>query len=223
MAILTMIMGDSGTGKTYSLRNLNPLSTLLIQVTPKPLPFRSADWKSLSKDGGTIVKTDNWERIINGIFKAPSLGKDVVVIDDMQYMIAQEFMRRGGEKGYDKFTEMAQHTWQVIHAAQQANDNLRVYFTWHSSPDETGTLKPKTIGRMLDEKVCIEGLFTIVLRSQKQDDQYIFSTQSNGSDVCKSPCEMFSQQYISNDLSLVDKSICEFYGIQQQPTGKIAA
>src|SRR5574343_531545 len=122
-----MILGESGTGKSTSMRNLSPADTLLIQTVKKPLPFRSKEWKPVSENGNVFV-TDNSHRIIAAMQKT---RRKVIVIDDFQYMIANEFMRRTGERGYDKFTEMALHAWQVAKLASELPDDVRVYIMSH--------------------------------------------------------------------------------------------
>lgn len=210
MGIPVMILGESGSGKTASFRNLNPERCMLFKVTNKPLPFKSSSWGK-----GISVVTNDYNRISQGIMKAPSLNKDIIIIDDFQYLMAEEFMDRANEKSYQKFVEIAVHAHAVIKTAQNVADNVRVYMTWHTHTDENGIVKPKTIGKLLDEKICIEGLFTIVLRTFKRDNDYFFSTQSNGYDVCKSPMGMFESDLIENDLSKVDQIISDYYGISE--------
>ncbi|MEX2964704.1 AAA family ATPase [Microbulbifer sp. TYP-18] len=214
MSIPVMVLGESGTGKSASLRNLDPNRTLLIQTIKKPLPFRSRGWKP--------AVTDSWERIISGIRKAEELGKEIVVIDDFQYLLANEFMRRSQEKGFDKFTEIGHHAWSVMMAAQQAAEHVRVYLLSHTQTDDFGNTKAKTIGKLLDEKITVEGLFTIVLRTIVSDQGYHFSTQNNGADTVKTPIGLFDQNRIDNDLALVDSAICSYYGINQPAEEKAA-
>jgi len=208
MAVLVLIMGESGTGKTRSFKDLPPEDVMLFKVTNKPLPFKSTGWKESTR------VTHDWERIAKGIRMADKLGKKIVIIDDFQYILAEEYLSRSSETGFSKFTEMAVHVREVIRAAQDAPDHIRVYITWHSDTDEFGKTRAKTIGKLLNEKICIEGLFTIVLKSQRKEGRYCFSTQTNGFDVCKSPEEMFDNELIDNDLLAVDKSITKYYEIE---------
>ena len=209
MGIAVMILGESGSGKSRSFKNLDPKKVMLFKATNKPLPFRSNDWNNTE----TTANTHDWKRIINGIKKAPEIGKEIIIIDDFQYVMSEELMSRFSETGYTKFTELAVHVREVIRAAQDSPENIRIYITWHSETDEKGFLRPKTIGKMLSEKICVEGLFTIVLKSFRKDQLYFFQTQTSGFDVCKSPEEMFENEEIPNDLNEVDKSICEYYEI----------
>tara|TARA_Y100000593_G_scaffold50191_1_gene94592 strand:- start:4091 stop:4750 length:660 start_codon:yes stop_codon:yes gene_type:complete len=217
MSTPVMIMGESGTGKSTSMHNLNPESALLIQAVKKPLPFRSKEWKPLTNDNpeGSLLFFDSFTRIINTINGAANLGKEIVVIDDFQYVLANEFMRRSAEKGFDKFTEIAKHAWEIILAAQNAPGNIRVYFLTHTENID-GRIKAKTIGKMLDEKITLEGLFTIVLKTVVTDEGYFFSTQNNGSDTVKSPMGLFEKDRIENDLAMIDNEIKDYYGIEEQ-------
>lgn len=217
MGIPTLILGESGTGKTFSCRNLDPVKVAMFQATGKPLPFKSQAWK----ESKSILVTSDWHRIIAGIKRCAEIGKQIVIIDDFQYLLAEEYLARSAEKGYGKFTELAVHARELIRAAQNAPENMRVYITWHTEIDDTGTIKAKTIGKLLNEKITIEGLFSIVIRSQRRDGEYGFSTQSCG-DVCKSPYEMFDSEFISNDLKYVDERICEYYGIDTNTTQEAA-
>lgn len=212
MSIATMILGESGTGKSTSMRNLLPAETLLIQTVKKPLPFRSKEWKPIS-DNGNVLVTDDSHRIIAAMQKT---RRNVIIIDDFQYMIANEFMRRTSERGYDKFTEMALHAWQVAKIASELPDDVRVYILSHTDTKDDGTIKAKTIGKLLDEKITLEGLFSIVLRTGKNDGGYYFRTKNSGSDTVKTPIGLFESETIDNDLANVDKAICEYYELNQQ-------
>jgi hypothetical protein len=206
MSITTLILGKSGTGKSASLRNLNPATTALIQVVKKPLPFRAAGW--------TPYQSDNWLAIVQAMRKAAAGGRKVIVIDDYQYLLANEFMRRTDEVGFTKFTEIGRHAWEVLTAAAALPDDVRVYILSHTEEVDGGHVKMKTIGKMLDEKITLEGLVTIVLRTQVHEGQYQFSTQNSGNDTVKSPMGMFNEQHIPNDLAAVDQAIVEYYQLQ---------
>ena len=218
MSIATVVMGLSGSGKSTSLRNLKPDETIIIQSIKKPLPFRSADWKAWDNEtkSGSIAVTDNSRHICGAIQKAESNGKSVVIIDDFQYVMANEFMRRSGDRGFDKFTEIAKGAWEVFNAAMSAPDSVRVYIMTHVQTDEYGQGgKLKTIGKLLDEKIVLEGMVSIVLRSLRSDGVYSFRTQSDGTDTVKSPIDLFDSELIDNDLNMVDQKICEYYGIER--------
>jgi len=184
-------------------------NTLLIQAISKPLPFRSK-WSVVSKDNpqGNIYHTDNADAICNAMLKT---SRDVIVIDDFQYVMSNEFMRRSAEKGYDKFTEIGRNAWNILSTANNLPAHKRVYILSHTENDEHGRVKAKTIGKMLDQVITVEGMFTIVLRSQIINEQYVFSTQNNGNDTCKSPIGMFEESHIENDLAKIDAAIVDYY------------
>ena len=199
MGIAVMIMGESGTGKSTSIRNLKNAG--IINVYGKPLPFKS-DHK--------IVNIDNCEKTIYALQKAES---NVIVIDDFQGLLVTQFMSRAMEKGYDKFTEMGLNYYKVIRAVEKLPNQKRVYFLSHSER-ENGRDKVKTLGKMLDNNVTIEGLFAIVLKTVVMDGQYYFQTHNSGYDTVKSPMGMFDKDLIPNDLAEVDRVVCEYYSIK---------
>ncbi len=212
MSIATLILGESGSGKSASLRNLDPAGTLLIQAVRKPLPFRAQGWGYISKENptGNILVSDNSDQIIAYLRKTQ---RKVIVIDDYQYVLANEYMRRTAETGYQKFTDIAKHTWELLSAASDLAPDVRVYLLSHTETDDRGVTRIKTIGKMLNEKITIEGLVTIVLRTLVIDQQYQFSTRNNGADTTKSPMGLFDDERIPNDLEAVDVAICRYYDI----------
>ena len=217
MSITTMVLGESGTGKTTSLRNLDPAHTLLIQMVKKPLPFRSSEWKPVTKEGGTVFVTDSSATICEAMKRTK---KEVIVIDDFQYLLANEFMRRvtdveTGNGAFAKYNEIARHAWDVLMAASSLPDHKRVYILSHTSTDDFGKTKIKTIGKLLDEKIVMEGLVTIVLKTVVQNGNYLFSTKNSGADTVKSPLGLFDDELIENDLAIVDASIFNYYGLQE--------
>ena len=217
MSIATLILGESGTGKSTSLRHLNPNETLLIQVISKPLPFRTKDWKYFDKENcptGNVFVCDNADKICQLLKQTK---RNIIVIDDFQYLMANEFMRRAKDKGYDKFTEIGLHAWQIFDLAGKLEHNKRVYILSHTQNDDLGRTKIKTIGKMLDEKITLEGIVTVCLRTNVSDGKYTFLTQNNGSDTTKSPIGLFEEQHIDNDLAYVDSQICDYWGITPQP------
>ena len=217
MSIATMILGQSGTGKTASLRNLTPVDVLLIQAVKKPLPFRAIGWGPCTKgtpDGSTIV-TDNAHTIVGAMQRT---HKPIIVIDDFQYILANEFMRRvldneTGNSAFAKYNEIARNAWDILMCAGKLADTTRVYILAHTQQDESGHVKAKTIGKLLDEKITLEGLLTIVMRTTVINGQYLFSTQNNGMDTVKTPMQMFDSEHIENDLATVDKTVCEYYNL----------
>lgn len=195
MGIPVLILGRSGSGKSRGIKNLD---CGVIKVIEKELPFKN-NFKTLT--------TSDYGKIVQALMQAK---KNSIVIDDAGYLLTDEFMRRGQEKGFDKFTELAQNFYNFINfiTLQLPREKI-VYLNMHESENEvTGEVKPKTIGKLLDEKVCVEGLFTIVLRCIEH--QYY----TNNSGCAKSPEGMFDEEKIENDLSIVDNAIREYYNLQ---------
>ena len=217
MSIATIIIGQSGTGKSASMRNLDPANTLLIQAIKKPLPFKSTGWKDVHA-GGNIYLSDNSMQICNAMKKT---SRDIIVIDDFQYTMANEFMRRvtdqeAGASAFQKYNEIAKNAWDILNCASSLPDNKRVYFLSHSQADENGNVKIKTIGKLLDEKITIEGMVSIVLRTSLVNGNYLFSTVNSGHDTTKAPIGLFENELIENDLAFVDAAICNYYELTKE-------
>jgi hypothetical protein len=208
MGIPVLIMGESGSGKSASLRNFEPGEIGIFNVASKPLPFRKKLATAEGADYALIVRTLN----------ANNLKR--YAIDDSQYLLAFEFFNKANEKGYEKFTNMAANFYNLIRFIQlKTPPECIVYFLHHveTSYDSAGNrrLKAKTIGKMLDEKLTVEGLFSIVLLCQSDaTGRHYFQTQSCGNSTAKSPMEMFPLE-TDNDLKLVDNTIREYYGYQK--------
>lgn len=196
-----MILGSSGTGKSASMRNFKDGEVALVNVCSKPLPFRGKKFD--------VLNSDDYGEIKQFLKKN---DKKIIVIDDAQYLMANEYMRRAQERGFDKFTEIGQHFWGFIRFTEGLPSNKTVYYLQHtelSSDDKT--IKAKTIGKLLDEKITLEGMFSIVLRTSVDDGVYLFHTQTDGTDTVKSPIGMFDTPTIDNDLAKVDSIIRNYY------------
>lgn len=214
MSIATLILGTSGSGKSTSLRNLDPAKTLLIQCIKKPLPFRAAGWKvriTLKSEGNVIQTSD--PIVIEKCLR--NSKAEIVVIDDYQAVMVNTLLERSSEKGYDKFTDIAKSAWSVFNAAGDLAEHRRVYIMAHTQTDDFGQTRMKTVGKMVDQTLVPEGYFTIVLRTEVTNGNYKFATQTNGQDCCKSPIDMFTDLHIDNDLNTVDLAIQDFYQISQ--------
>lgn len=211
MAKVVLIYGPSGSGKTTSLRNFAHDELAFINVNKKPLPFKG-------KFDSTL-ETTSYDQVNNGIF---STQKKAIVVDDAGYLITDQYMtKQGQEKNnpFSLFADMAENFYKMVKfAIDKANPEKIVYFVMHEDTNDLGDSKPKTIGKMLDEKVCIEGLITIVLRSERKDGKYIFHTQTNGFDKAKSPLGMFDSEEVDNDLKAIDKIIREYYDMDPLET-----
>lgn len=215
MAIPVLVMGRSGSGKTYSLKNFKPDEVGVISVEKGRLPFRSEiKVAKIPKYGSGDEDAKSYGAInrakYSWLMKAIESSKvKSVVIDDSQYLLVNELFDRAYEKGYDKFTEMAANFRNLIHFINEldAPDKI-VYFLHHTDVDSVGREKAKTIGRMLDEKLTVEGCFDIVIYCE----DHKFFTQSNGISTAKTPEDMFDLE-IPNDLKAVDEKIREYYGL----------
>ncbi len=216
MGIPVLIIGESGSGKSASLRNFQKEEVFVANVAGKPFPFRGqlttfcsdryADWK----DETGKIRTG----LDSAIRKAEEKGFQTIVIDDCQYLMANEFMRRSGETGYQKFTDIGRNFWALVKmVSDDLSPNVIVYFLGHVARDENGNEHLKTIGKLLDEKITVEGLFSIVLKTSVQDGKYQFRTQTNGADTVKSPIGMFETVEIDNDLKLVDEAVRRYWEI----------
>lgn len=208
MGIPVLIIGKSGSGKSRSLKNCIGKDFGVIRVLNKPLPFRGKIPGSVCNDYAkikTAVKSAQWPKSI--------------VIDDAGYLITGQFMDGHNTTGkgnavFSLYNQLADDFYRLIRSiADEAPPDRIVYVIMHEDTNEFGDIKPKTIGKLLDEKVCLEGMFTIVLRAVK-GERYMFVTQSRDGAVSKSPDDMFPEIEIDNDLLYVDDTIREYYGIE---------
>lgn len=202
-SIPVMIMGASGSGKSFSLRNLPPEETGIISVAKSELPFRN-------KTGLKFTECDDYSMIEQIIQKT---DKRIIVIDDTGYLMQFENFEKAMIKGYDKHTEMAKHYADLFNVVRKLKGEKIVYLTIHEDIIE-GVAKPKTTGKMINDCLCIEGLLNIVLRSLVKDGEHVFQTRNNGDSVAKTPYEMFEEEFIPNDLAEVDRIIREYYGFK---------
>ena len=196
-----LLIGKSGSGKSTSLRNFKKDEVAVINVLGKPLPFRS-DIKA--------VKLDDYTNILNQI---KLTKKDVIVIDDANYLITNEFMKNSSIKGYDKYNEMANHFFELINGIKNIEGGKTVYLIMHEDIDDNGNVKPKTIGKLLDEKVNIQGMFTICIRAMYENGKYIFRLKTNGQDCVKTPFGMFNVDEMDNNLKEFDNVVREYYDL----------
>lgn len=217
------IVGESGTGKSTSLRNLNPEETFIISTTAKPLPFRG--WKKkyspikISTDGitGNYFTSSKWDQIIKILQiidkKMPHIKQ--VIVDDFQYVLSYEFVDRATEVGYTKFTELAQHAMEILRYAEKMRDDCKMIFLTHSE-NVGDAMNPKyvikTVGKLLAEKVTLEGLFTYIFFTRVNEGtdgrmEYKLLTNSDGTCVAKTSLGMFEELEIDNDLNEIIKVI----------------
>lgn len=204
MGIPVLIIGKSGSGKSCSLRNFQDGEVGIINVLGKPLPFRSKL---------NTFTTDNYELTKTVIMKSKV---DTLVIDDAGYLITNMFMNEHSNYGegstiFNFYNKLGDSFWGLVEFVKSLPPEKIVYFMMHEDKNDFGDIKPKTIGKMLDEKVCLEGMFTIVLRAIKEKNDHFFLTKSQGFDVSKTPMGMFENGKIDNDLKILDKTIREYY------------
>lgn len=208
MASIVMVIGQSGTGKSTSLRNFKKGECSVINVSKKPMPF---------KCDIPVANVGKYETIKELLQKTES---PCIVIDDCSYLIVNSFMAKADIKGYDKFTELAKDFWELINfCINQLPDYKVVYFLGHSERGDDGREHFKTVGKMLDNVCVLEGYCTVVLKTVVEDGNYYFSTKNNGYDTVKTPMGMFEQERIPNDLKAVDQRIREYFKL---PTTKPA-
>lgn len=224
MGIPVLIIGESGSGKTFSIKQLDPEKVGIFLCEKSRLPFRKKfptyKVRNMQKiDDKNQVKIIRQSTVIQTVLKTPK--QKIYVIDDSQYIMANEYFDRAGEKGYDKFVDIGANFRNLVHMVNnELPDDVIVYFLHHPETDSnTGRIKAKTIGRMLDEKLTLEGCFDIVLHAKTDGTEHWFSTQSDGTDTAKSPEEMFPDR-IPNDLALVDRTIREYYGMTPEKGAK---
>lgn len=216
-----LIIGESGAGKSTSGEYLNPKETFWLNVAGKDLPFKGfkKNYISLSvdKEKGNYLITENAEKIIGAMTYVNDKRPEIktFLLDDYQYVLAFEYMARMREKGYDKFNDIGGNAFNVIQKSKSLREDLTVIITAHSETTKEGFIKMKSIGKMLDEKITPEGLFTVVLmadiiKDENDKPKHIFRTHSDGTSVIKSPKGMFKEDYIENNLKLVLDKVKEY-------------
>lgn len=203
MGVPVLVMGETGSGKTYSIKNFSPDEVGIFSVEKGRLPFKG-DFK---------VKKHATYSDINQIFRAPKLKR--YVIDDSQYLLVNDLFDSAKDTGYQKYTDMALAFRNLIHAVNHAlPDDVIVYFLHHTETDSnTGKVKAKTVGRMIDQYLTLEGCFDIVLLTAVEGNNHYFITQSDGYTTAKSPEGLFPDIKIPNDLKAVDEAIREYWSL----------
>ena len=202
MGVSVLVLGASGSGKSTSLRNFEPDEIGVFDVAGKPLPFRKKLSVAHRPSYGVIMKA----------LKANN--KRAYVIDDANYLMAFQNFALASQKGYDKFTTMAVNFEQLLEASNATDEDTVTYYLMHPEFDTDGRMKPKSIGKMLDSQLCIEGMFPIVLVAQRMEDGYRFVTQTDGMTPAKAPIGMFDDVIIDNDLKAVDTAIRDYWGMK---------
>lgn len=207
-SVPVLLIGASGTGKSTSLRNFTRDEVAVINILGKPLPFKS-DIKA--------PKLDDYASILKAI---SGTKKKTIVIDDANYLITNEFMNKSSIKGFDKYNEIGSHFFELINGIKNIDGGKTVYLIMHEDTDENGNVKPKTIGKLLDDKINIQGMFTICIRSMFENGNYIFRLKTNGQDCVKTPFGMFEDEQMENDLKAFDKVVREYYELDKIEEGE---
>lgn len=207
MGISVLIYGRSGSGKSRSLKGFGEEEIFLVNVVGKPLPFPGKFRYT--------AKTDNYNTIRKGLSTMPTKA---AVIDDAGYLLTNTFMRghsapKSGSSSFDLYNDIADSFWDLLRFIQNdLPEDVIVYIIMHEATSDYGETKLRTIGKLLDEKVCVEGMVSIALRCMVEGDRHFFRTQSSGMDISKSPEEMFDLE-IENDLKAVDTRIREYWSL----------
>lgn len=203
-SVPVLLIGKSGSGKSTSLRNFKREDIAVINVLGKPLPFKTDINAKQVTDYNTIVQA------------IKATNKKTIIIDDASYLITNEFMKNSSVKGYDKYNDMANNFFNLINEIKNIEGGKTVYLVMHEDTDEFGNVKPKTIGKLLDDKVNIQGMFTICIRSMYENGNYIFRLKTNGQDCVKTPYGMFEEETMENDLKAFDKVVREYYELDKE-------
>lgn len=203
MGVAILVLGKSGSGKSTSLRNFNPDEVGIFNVLGKPLPFR----------GGGKFPQMNHPVYIQIMDSLRDNRRRCYVIDDSTYLMQNENFNRARETGYGKFTEIAQHFQQLINAALNTDADTIVYFLHHVDENMDGTEKVKTVGKMIDEKYCIEGACPVVIDCVVRDGKHVFVTENNGTNLAKAPMDSLPG-VMDNDLKAVDTALREYWGLK---------
>lgn len=207
-SVPVLLIGQSGSGKSTSLRNFTKDEIAVVNVLGKPLPFKT-DIKA--------PKLDDYASILKAI---AGTKKKTIVIDDANYLITNEFMNKSSVKGFDKYNEMGNNFFNLINGIKNIEGGKTVYLIMHEDTDENGNIKPKTIGKLLDDKVNIQGMFTVCIRSMFDNGSYIFRLKTNGQDCVKTPFGMFEDDTMENDLKEFDKIVREYYELDKIEEGE---
>lgn len=210
MAQMVLIMGESGTGKSTSMRNCDPATTAIVNPVGKPLPFKGK-YEMLN----SVTES---RKITKFMKEQAAAGKKLLVVDDFQYILSVPYMNRIKENGWDKWNDFGANYFEIIEVCKELPEDVVVAYMTHTETLDNGVTTIKLIGKLLREKITIEGLFTIVLRTGVNEGKYYFYTQNSGKDTVKSPMGMFPAYAIDNDLNYVADKVRNFYEVGEYKT-----
>lgn len=203
-SVPVLLIGQSGSGKSTSLRNFKGDEVAVVNVLGKPLPFKS-DIKA--------GKCDDYAKILQAI---ANTQKKTIVIDDAGYLITNEFMSQASVKGFDKYNTLANNFFDFINKVKNIKGGKTIYIVMHEDNNDDGTIKPKTIGKLLDDRVNLQGMFTVCIRSMFENGNYVFKLKTNGQDCVKTPFGMFEDESMDNDLKAFDEIVREYYELDKE-------
>lgn len=220
MSNTIMILGESGSGKTISIRNLDPKETILISIGGRMLPSKgctqsySVENKNY-KDLSSVPPKDCSKEVLRSLTNISNNLPNIktVVVDDSHFIMVNEFFNRASEVGFNKFTQIGQKFWDMIEGSKRLRSDLNVYFLHHSELKDDGIIKAKTIGKMLDQHATLDGKFDLVLHAIAKSGKYNFYTNCYENYLAHTPMGMFKERLIDNDMSLVNKSIEEYLSV----------
>jgi hypothetical protein len=222
MSTSVLILAKSGGGKSSSIRNLPSKETFVFNVCKKELPFKGASKNyveiSEKNPSGNMLSSDDYDMVTKTIDYIDKKRPEIkyVVIDDSQYLIVNEFMKKHSTHGkgndvFQLYNSIGDHFWKLLWNSKSYRNDMFVFFLHHSEESETGQIKAKSIGKMLDEKVDIPGMFSFVFYACRDGQKNIFYTQNDGTHPAKTPMGMFEDEKIDNDLLFVSKKIKSYY------------
>lgn len=212
MSNIILILGTSGSGKSTSTRNLPSEETFYINVLDKPLPFRGYK-KKYNEGNKNYYATDDYAKIIAFIRAVNERRPEIknIVIDDFNFVLSNEYMRRARENGFTKFTEMGIHTFDIVEELKKLREDLFCFIMSHTEADHEGVIKPQSVGKMVPNKVSIEGRITTVFHARVIGGEFKFLTQFDGLYSAKTPMGLFSDLYIDNDLQYVKEQMHAYF------------
>lgn len=220
MAHVSLVLGDTGNGKSHSTKTLPPKETFYVNVANKELPYRGSQklYTKLTSKSGNMLVSDDYALINKALEYINNIAKSIkyFIVDDSQYLIINEFMRKHSTQGkgnsvFDLYNKMADNFWGLINTAKDCRDDLQIFFLHHTEMGEDGKIKAKTIGKLLDEKVNIPGMFNVVFYAVREGKNNYFYTQNDGTNPAKTPDGMFEDEKIPNDLMYVASKILPYY------------